>query len=321
MFLIYYLPGNLLFLHYALIRVDYFKSFEVFYRQNINFVFENYRFMSTEKFLIDFDAIAKHILKDKKIFPPLYYLLRKIARIDELNKLISYQQGKTDVEFMSGVMSYLELKVKAYGDNNLQNGQHPMIFVSNHPLGALDAVSIGSTLGKIYGNKVKFYANEFLSELKPVKDMFLPIHKYGGQRRENVTSVQEFFESNCHLVTFPAGATSRMRKHGLTDLTWQKNFVQKSIQYKRDVVPIYFKAQNSRFFYTLQYIREFFHLKLNIEMLLLPSEIFKQKGKNFTFYIGEPIPWQTFDKSKTMLQWATWVREIAYTLPKKYDLR
>lgn len=278
-------------------------------------------YMSTETFLIDFDAIAKHILKDKKLVRPLYLLLKKIAHIDELNELISSQPEKKGVAFMEGAMNYLNLRVNVFGKEHLNSQQSPMIFASNHPLGALDAVTIGSVLGEVYGDKIKFYANEFLSELEPLKDMFLSIHKYGSQSRENAVAVQRFFELDNHLITFPAGATSRMRQHGLTDLVWQKNFVQKSIQYQRDVVPLFFQAKNSQLFYTLQYIREFLRLKQNIEMLLLPSEIFKQQGNHFTFYIGEPIPWQTFDKSKTMLQWATWVREMAYSLPKKYDLR
>jgi len=30
--------------------------------------------------------------------------------------------------------------------------------------------------------------------------------------------------------------------------------------------------------------------------------------------IGKPIPWQTFDKSKTPRQWAQYVQDIVYTL-------
>ena len=54
--------------------------------------------------------------------------------------------------------------------------------------------------------------------------------------------------------------------------------------------------------------------KLNIEMFFLADEMFKQKGKNFTIKIGKPIPWQTFNKSKSQTQWAQWVKEIVYKI-------
>lgn len=276
--------------------------------------------MNPETLTIDFDEVVRERLSGKKLPRALFLLLKKISHVDDLNRLISSVPGK-NVEFMQGTLDYLKLSVTVYGKENLNKKDAPMIFACNHPLGALDAVTIGSVLGETYGDKVNFYANEFLNELKPVKEMFLPIYKYSSQGRDNAVMVQDFFYSDNHLVTFPAGATSRKRKEGLVDLVWQKNFIQKSVQYKRDVTPLYFNAKNSRLFYALQHIREFLHLKMNIEMLLLASEIFKQKGHHFTFYIGEPIPWQTFDKSKSPLEWATYVREKAYSLPKKYDVR
>ncbi|VBB45612.1 Phospholipid/glycerol acyltransferase [uncultured Paludibacter sp.] len=269
---------------------------------------------------IDFEEVIRERLPNKKLPRPVYLLLKKIAHVDDFNNMFSALSGKMNLEFMHGVIDYLNLSVTVFGKENLKKNDKPMIFSSNHPLGALDAVTMGHVLGNIYGEKIKFYANEFLNELKPVREMFLPIYKYSSQSRSNAETVQEFFESDNHLITFPAGATSRMRKNGLQDLVWHKNFIQKSIQYQRDVVPLYFNAQNSRFFYTLQKIRELIHSKQNFEMLLLASEIFKQKGNQYTFYIGEPVLWETFDKSKTPIEWAAWMREKTYQLPGKYEI-
>jgi hypothetical protein len=49
-------------------------------------------------------------------------------------------------------------------------------------------------------------------------------------------------------------------------------------------------------------------------MLYLADEMFKNKNKTFTVTIGKPIPWQTFDKSKTPTEWAQYVKEIVYKL-------
>lgn len=276
--------------------------------------------MSIETHYIDFEQVIRDRFPNNHISLPVFYLLKKIAHINDFNRMFASLEPKMNVEFMKGVINYLQLNVKVYGSENLHKNDSPSIFASNHPLGALDAVTIGSVLGDIYGENIKFYANEILNELKPLKDMFLPIYKYGMQSRENVAVVKTFFETKQHLITFPAGATSRMRKNKLQDLVWHKNFIQKSIEHHRNVVPLYFDAKNSSFFYALQHIREFIRSNKNFEMLFLPSEIFKQKGNLFNLYIGDPINWQFFDRTKTPTQWAAFVKDKSYQLPQIYAI-
>jgi len=52
-------------------------------------------------------------------------------------------------------------------------------------------------------------------------------------------------------------------------------------------------------------------------MMYLVNEMFKKKGGHFVIRIGEPIPWQTFDKTKSQTEWAAWVKEIVYKMEKK----
>ena len=72
------------------------------------------------------------------------------------------------------------------------------------------------------------------------------------------------------------------------------------------------RARNSNLFYNLANIRKKLGVKFNIELLLLPSEMFKAKGSTFTIHFGKPISWQTFDASKTQQQWADEVKNIVY---------
>ena len=47
----------------------------------------------------------------------------------------------------------------------------------------------------------------------------------------------------------------------------------------------------------------------------LPKErIDKNVDKRFRVVIGKPIPWQTFDKSKTAMEWAKYVEDEVYKL-------
>ena len=98
------------------------------------------------------------------------------------------------------------------------------------------------------------------------------------------------------------------------DLEWKKTFITKSVQTQRDIIPIHFEGENSQFFYRLANINAMLGLKFNVAMLWLSDEMFKNRNKRFKVTIGKPIPWQTFDKSKTPAQWAQYVRDLVYTL-------
>ena len=101
----------------------------------------------------------------------------------------------------------------------------------------------------------------------------------------------------------------------------KKTFVTKSIQSQRDVVPIHFEGQNSNFFYRLANINKMLGIKFNIAMLYLADEMFKNRHKTFRVVIGKPIPWQTFDKSKTPAQWAEHVKGIVYNLKENSNTK
>jgi putative hemolysin len=112
---------------------------------------------------------------------------------------------------------------------------------------------------------------------------------------------------------FPAGLCSRRKNGEVRDIDWKKTFITKSVEYKRDVVPIHFSGQNSNRFYRLANFSDRF-LPFNFAMLFLVDEMYKNVHKTFRVAIGKPIPWQTFDKSRNAIDWAQYVREKIYTL-------
>ena len=98
------------------------------------------------------------------------------------------------------------------------------------------------------------------------------------------------------------------------DLEWKKTFITKSVEYHRDVVPIFFGGRNSNRFYRIAHFSDTYLKKVNIAMLFLVDEMYKNVGKTFRVAIGKPIPWQTFDKSKTPMEWAKFVEDKVYEL-------
>ena len=51
-------------------------------------------------------------------------------------------------------------------------------------------------------------------------------------------------------------------------------------------------------------------------MLFLVDELFNKKGQEFVITIGKPIPYSTFDKSKTDKEWAAAIKDQVEELSK-----
>jgi len=273
--------------------------------------------MSSKKPInIDIEKILKNKAPKTKFPKFIINYLRRIIHEKEFNQLFKETEGKKNLEFIEASLRMFDVSTSIEGTENLPATDGKYIFASNHPLGGLDGLTIGLLLGREYAEKVQLFANDLLMYVQPLSEMFIPVNKVGSQGKTHAETLQNFFASNNHLITFPAGMCSRKVHGEIIDLEWKKSFISKAIQYQRDIVPIYFEGKNSNFFYNLSKIRNSLGIKLNIEMLYLADEMFKQKGKHFTIRIGKPISWKTFDKSKSQSQWAQWVKEIVYKMQK-----
>ena len=187
-------------------------------------------------------------------------------------------------------------------------------FVSNHPLGGEDGVALGSIIGKHYDGRFRYLVNDLLLNLPGLKPVSIGINKTGKQGRDFPRMVEAGFQSNNHMLMFPAGLNSRLINGRIHDLPWKKTFISKSVEYHRDVVPIYFSGRNSMRFYRIANWQQRLGLKVNVAMLFLVDEMYRNVHKTFTVKIGKPIPWQTFDKSKTPMEWAQFVENKVYEL-------
>jgi len=238
--------------------------------------------------------------------------LAKLVCQDEVNEFLKYNGEAQGVDFMNNAVKYFDIKLQVIGENNLPDSGIKCIFASNHPLGGMDGVCLAAYLGNKYNGQIKYVVNDILYFLKPLRNIFIPINKHGSQSRLGARTLNDILVSGDQIITFPAGLCSRKNKDEICDLKWKKMFIVKAMEYKRDVVPIHFEGKNSNLFYNLANIRKSLGIKFNLEMLLLSRELFKAKGSTFTIRFGKPIPWQTFDSSKSPQQWADWVKQIVY---------
>ena len=269
----------------------------------------------SETFKIDVEAILAAKAGKKARFIPRFLVsyLKKIVHQDEVNSFLMAHGNKYDLDFINEFMKYFNNSFEVHGLENLPEDGH-FTFVSNHPLGAQDGLGLAYILGPVYKGKIKFLVNDLLMNIPQLSSFWVPINKTGKQSRNFPQQVNAAFESDNHIVMFPAGLCSRKTKGVIRDLEWKKTFITKSVQTKRDVVPVYFEGENSKFFYRLANINKALGIKFNIAMLYLSDEMYKNKNKTFKVTIGKPIPWQTFDKSKSAVEWAQYVKELVYTL-------
>lgn len=240
--------------------------------------------------------------------------LKKIGHENLINELIINHGHLQGFDFSEALIKHFNVTIETEGEDSLpKNGKY--IFVSNHPLGGFDGHIIMLLIGKIYGKfQYKFLVNDILMNLTNLKDVFIPVNKHGRQGVELAKQIDAAYDSDVQMLTFPAGLVSRRIKGQIVDLPWQKSFVTKAKQYQRDIIPIHMSGRNTEFFYRLGLIRKMLGIKINIEMLYLIDETTKHKGEKFIVKFGEPIPWQTFDKSKRPAEWAKWVKEIVYKM-------
>lgn len=266
-------------------------------------------------FLIDIDKVLREKAPKYYKYIPKFVVsyLKRIVHQEELNVFLRESRDKEGVDFLKACLEFLDAKIVVKGEENLPK-EGLYTFVSNHPLGGQDGVALGYVLGSFYDGKVKYMVNDLLMNLHGLAPLCIPINKTGKQAKDFPKMVEAGFLSNNQLIMFPAGLCSRRRNGVIRDLDWKKTFIVKSVQFQRDVVPVHFEGRNSDFFYNLANICKFLGIKFNIAMLYLADEMLKNRHKTFTVTIGKPIPWQTFDKSKTPVEWAEYVKDIVYKL-------
>jgi putative hemolysin len=245
----------------------------------------------------------------------VYNLLNRILHVKGINWIMSQYGHVSGIPFVEAVINHFDIKFIFHGVENLPK-EGRFIFASNHPLGGFDGLLLLSGVTKHLGKSL-FLVRDELTKIPPLKELFIPINKFGSQNR-SATLINDAYKSDSQILVFPAGLASRKINGQITDLVWHKHFIQKSIEFHRNVIPVHIEGKNSAFFYWLANFRKFIGIKINIEMFLLPDELFKNRGKTFIITFGEPIEWRTFDHSKTLTEWAAFVKDVVYSLKNKY---
>jgi putative hemolysin len=247
----------------------------------------------------------------------VFTLIHRIMRLDFLNGFITRYGHLTGMDFVQASVTDFEISEEVFGSDNIP-ASGSFIFAGNHPLGGFDALLLMKyVFGKL--GKLKFLVNDVLMSISPLQPLFVPVNHHGSNSRDAARVMMETYLSGEQILIFPSGLASRKVHGKIEDLTWQKHFISKAIEYRRDVIPVFISGRNSDFFYLVANWRKRLGIKWNLEMFLLPDETYRHRKKKIRLIFGKPIPYATFDKSKSHLQWAEFVKNRVYELPKQYE--
>jgi len=264
--------------------------------------------------IIDIEHIIKE--SDSKFLKSLPSVFVKaiavVIKQKQLNKLFKDNAEYVGVDFPPKVLEYLNVKIDIIGELNLPKDGR-CIFVANHPFGFLDGLVLFSIVGKKYGD-LRMITNDDLGYIDNLKPIMANVKVFGKSSKQYITELNNVYNSNLPITNFPAGLVSRIKDKKIRDGKWQKSFIKKAIETKRDVVPIRIRGRNSILFYTVFISRNILKINANIELALLPSEMFRKRNRTIRVSIGKPISYKTFDKSLSHLEWAQKVKEQVYKL-------
>ena len=239
-------------------------------------------------------------------------LIEKLIRQDYMNAAIYRNRQKKGVPFVNDILSDWNVKINIKGKENVPSAGR-FVFVANHPVGGMDALAFLSTIDRFFPDVIS-PSNDLFNYIPNLHPVILGVNVFGTNTKETVTRLNELFESDSQIMIFPAGVVSRRVKGIISDPEWQKTFVTKAVQFKRDIIPVHISGRNSNLFYSVDRLRKFLGIKLSVEIILLPREMHKQRNSTITLSIGKPIAWNSLSAEKSQNEWAQWIKACVYEL-------
>lgn len=194
----------------------------------------------------------------------------------------------------------------------------PFITISNHPLGGID----GMILMKILLSKrpdYKVIANFLLHRIEPLKPFIMPVNPFDNHK-EAQSSTKGIKEALVHLRNgnglgiFPAGEVSTHREEKMiVDKPWEPAAMKLIQKAQVPVIPIYFHAKNSTFFYRLASLSDV------LRTAKLPSEMLSQKKRKISVRIGNAIPAADQQEYSDLDAFTQFMRRKTYILANSFD--
>lgn len=219
------------------------------------------------------------------ISKPMLKVLRVLFRERQVNQFLAEHQALRGLDLIEKILEYFDMDYLV-SNKDLENipSSGRVIVVANHPLGALDALSLILMISRVRRD-IKVVANDLLSSIEPLQELLLPVDNMGGgSSRHGVKQIHAALQREELVIIFPAGEVSRLRPNGIRDVRWKSGFMQFARRTGSPLLPIFIDAKNSPLFYGASMLYK------PIAALLLVQEMFMQRSNTIAFRVGELIP-------------------------------
>lgn len=198
--------------------------------------------------------------------------------------------------------------------------QGAFITVSNHPLGALDGISLIYLITR-YRPEFRVMVNMILNRIQAMRPNFIAVDAWASDnaegKRQSVLGIRKalrMLKDGQPVGFFPAGAMSKTNwKNQLEDRQWQPSVLEIIYRAKVPVIPIYFHDRNSWWCNILG------HICWPARSLRLPAEVFRKNGKELHISVGEPISAEEQRRhGANAEELGKYLREKTYELRERY---
>ena len=281
-------------------------------------------FRSTNKSymgLVTAKEVAKTINADKYGILGTFsgWLLMKALKISTINKVYDRNKHLKEVDFLNAILDDLQIKFEI-PEEDLKRlpKEGAYITISNHPLGGIDGILLLKLMLEQEPN-FKIIANFLLHRIDPMKQYIMPVNPFENHKdaKSSVIGIKEtlrHLSDGKPLGMFPAGEVSTYKDGKLmVDKPWEEGAIKVIRKAQVPVIPIYFHAKNSWFFYFLSKISD------TLRTAKLPSEVFSQKHRAIKVRIGKPISVAEQNEHTSLEDYSEFLRRKTYMLANPFE--
>ena len=247
------------------------------------------------------------------------WVILKTTRLSVINKEYEKRKQMTAPQFIDSILKTFEIDFEIPEDDLRRIPKSgAFITISNHPLGGID----GIILLKLLLSKredFKVIANFLLQRIEPLQPYIMPVNPF-EEHKEVQSSTKGIKEAITHLRDgkplgiFPAGEVSTYRDHKMiVDRPWDPAAMKLLQKAKVPVIPIYFHAKNSTFFYRLASVSDI------LRTAKLPSEMLSQKKRKIKVRIGNPIQPKDMEEISSIEALTAFLRRKTYMLANAFE--
>lgn len=215
---------------------------------------------------------------------PLVLSLKKLFHEKDINTFLTENPELESLAFVEKVLDYFNVQ---YALSNRSRENIPasgrVIIYANHPLGALDALSLIQMVSEVRKD-IKVMGNTLLYSLPPMRPLLIPVDNLDKRlSKASYKALGECLNNEEVLIIFPAGEVSRFRPSGIVDGEWTAGFIKLAKRFQSDLLPVHLQARNSWLFYSLSAIYK------PLSSLLLVQEMFWQRNVTLPITVGDRI--------------------------------